>query len=189
MDAWLDLKTVVWLFPVVFMFHDLEEIITVEGWGRRNRHKLNRLLSARLATNFEKILNMTTAQFAVAVTVILVFVSSSTFLAANEGSYLFFVTCITVAFLHVFTHAGQSLLLGAYTPGVVTAVTIVLPYSAYVYHRLFDSGLIGWQTVGLCVLLSLLAVPVVITALAAGRHMVPSGSGDRCTGKETGLVN
>lgn len=33
------INTIVWLFPVIFMLHDFEEIIFVEAWKRKYKKK------------------------------------------------------------------------------------------------------------------------------------------------------
>ncbi|UUV26641.1 HXXEE domain-containing protein [Lysinibacillus sp. FN11] len=37
---WLNVQTLIWLFPILFIIHDFEEIIMVEKWLQNNRHKL-----------------------------------------------------------------------------------------------------------------------------------------------------
>jgi hypothetical protein len=32
---------IVWMFPIIFMLHDFEEIIMVEAWGNRYRKAIN----------------------------------------------------------------------------------------------------------------------------------------------------
>lgn len=34
------INTIVWLFPVIFMLHDFEEIIFVEAWKRKYKRKI-----------------------------------------------------------------------------------------------------------------------------------------------------
>ena len=36
MEQWLDVQTLIWLFPIMFILHDFEEIIMVERWMKRN---------------------------------------------------------------------------------------------------------------------------------------------------------
>ncbi len=35
-----DIKVMVWLYPILFMFHDFEEIIFMQSWINRNRNYL-----------------------------------------------------------------------------------------------------------------------------------------------------
>jgi hypothetical protein len=125
-DRFFDLQTVIWLFPVVFMLHDLEEIIMVEAWVKRNKQKLYQVLPRRIAANRERSLSTSTSQFPVAVTCIFLFVSASAFVAAQLHLYGFLAVCLTVFFIHVFTHLVQMVLFKGYTPGVLTSVLTVL---------------------------------------------------------------
>ena len=61
-DVRLSLATIIWSFPLAFLLHDLGEVATMERWARANRPLLQRL-PRRLAT----LVDVTTAQVAVAV--------------------------------------------------------------------------------------------------------------------------
>ncbi|SES45647.1 HXXEE domain-containing protein [Psychrobacillus sp. OK032] len=39
MDVWIKIQTLIWLFPILFIFHDFEEIIMLENWINNNRQK------------------------------------------------------------------------------------------------------------------------------------------------------
>ncbi|SOC34699.1 HXXEE domain-containing protein [Ureibacillus acetophenoni] len=154
MDTTYYLLTLIWLFPIAFIFHDLEEIIMVEKWLKQNEVKLYQLLPKKMADRIVKQFSMTTAQFSVAVLVIFLFVSTSTILAGQyivDGPfgniYLFTVVVQLVFFLHAFTHIGQSILLHSITPGVITSA-IIIPYSSFLFLALFEYGIISWQTFG-----------------------------------------
>ncbi|MBE5979318.1 MAG: HXXEE domain-containing protein [Paenibacillaceae bacterium] len=62
-----DIKVMVWLFPILFMFHDFEEIIFMQSWISKNRNYLTHrfpALSKRLSSHFDQI---TTSAFALGV--------------------------------------------------------------------------------------------------------------------------
>ncbi|WNQ12262.1 HXXEE domain-containing protein [Paenibacillus aurantius] len=153
----LSLHTVIWLLPIVFMFHDLEEIVTVEPFMRRNRMEIEKRLPSGIGKRLNKIFGMRTGSFAVAVGFMLLGVSFCTVWAGialdQGGSLLPFAAALAVFFAHSFTHLGQSVLLRRYTPGVATAVLLVLPYSIYAYYRLFSADLLTWATAELGLLL------------------------------------
>jgi hypothetical protein len=175
LDQVLDLRSVIWLFPVVFMLHDLEEIIVGESWLTRHKERVKRALPARLAAWFEESFSMKTAQFAVAVTCIFLVLTVATILAAvtlPEGTWLpFFLVCLHVMFLNVFTHTGQSLAFRGYTPGVATALVIVLPYTIYAYYRLLAAGLISWPLIYSTLPYVPLVFPVLLGAHRLGRKL------------------
>lgn len=37
---WLNVQKLIWLFPIIFIIHDFEEIILIEKWLHHNCHKL-----------------------------------------------------------------------------------------------------------------------------------------------------
>ena len=82
-EQWLNVQTLIWLFPIAFVLHDLEEIIMVERWMDKNRHVIYDKLPKKIADKVIKQLSMSTAQFSVAVFVIFIFVSSSTIWQVN----------------------------------------------------------------------------------------------------------
>ncbi|MEJ8547035.1 HXXEE domain-containing protein [Brevibacillus borstelensis] len=180
MIAWLDsiweLSDVLWLLPIAFICHDLEEIITVEKWLAGNRERVVSKLPPKAVRFLESSLSMNTAQFAAAVACIFLVISSATLLAAttlSTGVFLpFYLVCVHVMFLHVFTHLGQSFSVKSYTPGVVTAVLVVLPYSLYAYYRLLASGTVSWELLFSTLPFVLLIIPVLFSAHWLGVHLV-----------------
>lgn len=62
-----DIKVMVWLFPILFMFHDFEEIIFMQSWINKNRNYLTHrfpVLSKKLFSHFDQI---TTSAFSLGV--------------------------------------------------------------------------------------------------------------------------
>lgn len=82
-----------------------------------------------------------------------------------------YVTVLGGYFLHAFVHLGQSLVLRGYTPGLVTAVLLVLPTSVYLYWRLLSAPLVDVESVIATGVLGLVVfVPTVLGAKGvAGR--------------------
>lgn len=52
MDS-ISLQTLVWLFIVAFVIHDLEEIIWVEPWMKKNARRVAPALPLRMRPAFE----------------------------------------------------------------------------------------------------------------------------------------
>ena len=156
---WLSLCAVVWLFPVAFMLHDLEEIAFVEHVLEKHRDRIRGLLPGRLVPLFEKRAHLRTDQFSVAVGVMLILVLLATLVgyrAIGQGrASPLFVASVFVFLLHGLLHTGQSLVLRAYTPGVVTSWLTVIPYSVYALYRLREAAL--WNAAMLW-----MAIPVAV---------------------------
>lgn len=177
MDTTYYLLTLIWLFPIAFIFHDLEEIIMVEKWLKQNEVKLYKLLPKKMADRIVEQFSMTTAQFSVAVLVIFLFVSTSTILASQYivggpfGNIYLFTVIQLVFFLHAFTHIGQSILLRSITPGVITSVIIIIPYCSFLFPALFEYGIISWQTIWISLPFLILIFPVLFFAHWVGKKI------------------
>lgn len=170
LDAHLQSVSVFWLFPIVFMFHDFEEILTVEKWIRHNKAEVLAALPASLRKVFCSSFQMTTLQFAHDVFWIFLAITTATVLAAVFSFHFIFLMLLFIFFAHVFAHIGQALLLKRYTPGVLTAIILVLPYSSYAYYRLLKEHIISgvdilWSSIG-----AILIAPVLILFLVYGRN-------------------
>lgn len=131
MEQWLNIHTLIWLFPVLFILHDFEEIIMIEKWMKNNSEVIYEKLPRRVANRVIKQFSMTTAQFSVSVLVIFLFVSSSPYMASQYiihgalANIYFFTVFILIFFLHVFTHIGQSIFFRSITPGVMTSIVFI----------------------------------------------------------------
>ncbi|WP_107951635.1 HXXEE domain-containing protein [Lysinibacillus parviboronicapiens] len=173
-----NVHTLIWLFPIFFIIHDFEEIIMVEKWLTKNRNKLYERLPAKIADRIVKQFSMSTAQFAVAVLFIFLFVSLSTIMANQYlingiAINIYFFTAITlVFFIHAFSHIGQSILFRSITPGAITSVIIILPYSFVLYKSLFIQEIITWKIILLSLPFGILFFPVVLTAHWLGKKVI-----------------
>ncbi len=177
MEQWVDVQTLIWLFPILFIFHDFEEIIMIEKWLNKNSGILYERLPRKMADRVIKQFSMSTAQFAVAVVVIFFFVSSSTILANQYVNhrplgtiYLFTIVTLTF-FLHAFTHIGQSIVFRSITPGALTSIIIIIPYSLVLYNTLLTNEILTWKVIFVCLPFVLLLVPVALLAHWIGRKV------------------
>jgi hypothetical protein len=70
------------------------------------------------------------------------------------------------------THVLQSALFGGYTPGVVTAVLVSLPYGWLAGRALLAERVVSARTLGWCVTAGVASqVPLALLALTAGRRL------------------
>lgn len=168
----LTTQTLVWLFIVAFVLHDLEEIIWVEPWIKKNRDKVFTKLPTLIKRRVEKIFNITSSQFAVAVLLEFIIFIPFTFIAAEHGNYFFFLAFNTLFFLHVFTHVGQTIYMRMYTPGVVSSVLIVLPYTLFLFNRLINEELVTWNEILWSIPVGVIWLPIVLLGHELGRKIV-----------------
>lgn len=161
LDAHLQILTVFWLFPIIFMFHDFEEMLTIEKWTKHHKEQMFKILPESIHKYFYSSFQMTTLQFAHDVFWIFLTITMSTVLAVLFSFTFLFLMLLAVFFGHVFTHIGQTLILKRYTPGVLTAIILVFPYSSYAYYRLLSEHIISgteifWSLIGAILILPIL---------------------------------
>ncbi|MFJ7666366.1 HXXEE domain-containing protein [Lysinibacillus sp. NPDC097195] len=178
MEFWLNIQTLIWLFPIFFIIHDFEEIIMVEKWLHNNRNKLYNRLPLKLANRIVKQFSMTTAQFAVAVFIVFIVVCGATIAAIlylyngmSINLYVFIVVTL-VFFIHAFTHIGQSIIVRSITPGSVTSLIIIIPYCILLFSTMFKQDIITWQMILISLPFGLLFFPIVLLAHWIGKKVI-----------------
>lgn len=132
----MSLKTIIWLGPVVFLIHDLEEVFWAQTWIEKNRLLFE-------DTRFERVIEAMgyqPAKFGLVVALATIVYCIISYFATKQVqaglSMNLYVSTILILFVNVLTHAGQTVLLGMYTPGVITAVLVVLPYTVIAFRML-----------------------------------------------------
>jgi hypothetical protein len=168
----------VWLLPLAFVVHDGEEVLTMASWIRGNAALLERIASANSIAAYA-IANLPTHWSEVAGAAafeLLLLLAASVLLAVQKrkGLGLFLYTAMLGGFtLHVLTHLLQAVWFGGYTPGVVTALVVIPPYSFVLYKHLHRVMGLALTTALLNALAGgLLLLPVVLTAHQVGRSLV-----------------
>ncbi|WP_318569022.1 HXXEE domain-containing protein [Salinigranum marinum] len=158
---------VLWLLPVSWLVHDLEEIATIDRWSRRWGLRKSDDLTP-LQRRLVGVLTSTRRRFTVAVgfvgCVVVGATAAGTF-DPNGPGILIYTTILGGYFLHSFVHVGQSIVFRGYTPGLATAISVVIPVSILLYWRLLSAGLVDIGTVRMTGILGLvLFVPFVVGA-------------------------
>ena len=135
----IELHNALWLFIVIFMLHDFEEIITVEHWSQKNKN-LVKNSNNNLKLLIWKFWNINSHSFAkrdvfiFLIASIFVFIKVQ-FIDSNLTSVLF-ISFLCFVLLHNLVHILQTIILKTYTPGLCTAVFLVTPYTVYLLNRL-----------------------------------------------------
>ena len=169
-----DLNTVIWLFPIIFIFHDLEEIITIEPF--MIAHKNRKAPFVKLTLEMREKLGSTAAQLSISATWILLIISFTTLMTAqfslNGGGFLLYTAILNLFILQAIIHIVQSIFFKGYTPGIITALCLLIPYSLIAYDRLFQSSLIDGQFIFVSLLISLVMIPVFLVGNLLGRYFI-----------------
>jgi hypothetical protein len=172
----IDTRTLIWLFPIVFMCHDFEELILGEPWLRKNaddiKARLQNRVPAFLIQQIGAVLNKTTTELTFPVSLIFGLTCLSSFLALEYGAYGFFLLASGSFFLHGFMHIGQAILLRRYIPAVISSVVVVIPYGLILYANLIKEGTVDVSGLPLYFLLAIvLTIPFILVMHVVGDFM------------------
>ena len=120
-------------FPLLFIFHDLEEIIGMKRFINRNAD----MLQNRFPFLYKRFSNFTTEGFALAVMEEFVVFTAIALLAIYFDNSLFWNIWFG-GFLgltaHYVMHIGQALVIRRYIPALITSI-ICLPISVLILHH------------------------------------------------------
>ncbi|WP_052352788.1 HXXEE domain-containing protein [Neobacillus dielmonensis] len=147
----MTITVLIWMVASIFILHDFEEIITVEGWLSKNKEDVFQIVPKRFHQYINQVLPRSTAGFSVAVLVEYIGIVIVTFLAifgqGEDWTLLGILSVVTILFIHSFTHIGQFLYFKRYTPGVVTSIILVIPFSIYFFYYTLSRDFIDWAMI------------------------------------------
>lgn len=132
----LPFDRLLWLVPIFLTIHNLEEAPFMERWSQRLPLKIHPTVSTR--------------QFIIAVT----FLTAGGFLAtyfgleylANRAGYLIVLGIQAILLFNAFVpHIASTIRFRLYSPGVITAVLITLPFSFYLFRRALSENVLTWK--------------------------------------------
>ncbi len=137
----ISLYPLIWLLPVAFVIHDGEEILCTKKWLRSKGADLRIPAAQRKLLSEEHV----TFQLTVAVTLMALAILILTYNAAEHfavsGELLpLYAGIVAVMLLDGVKHVGLSVLVRSYTPGVITALLVEIPYAAFALSRFFTEG-------------------------------------------------
>jgi hypothetical protein len=163
--------TVTWGLLAAWAVHDAEELATMAGWVRKNRPRLERLCPW---VPWER-LEMSQPQVNVAIGVMGGVIAGASALGARTGGRSPVFQAVLAGFgVHGVAHLAQSVAARGYTPGVVTAPVVVIPFSVWAWRRLREAGVAGGA--GRAGALGLAALPLTVGAAHAVAHAVTRGT-------------
>src|SRR5512145_1476510 len=143
-----------WLVPIILTIHNIEEAPFMEGWSKRLPLKVHPTVSTR--------------QFVIAVIFLTVAGFLVTYLGigylANQTGYLMVLGIQAILLFNVFVpHLATTIRFRMYSPGVITAILITLPFSYYLFQRALNENIINWNQ--FWILLGIAPFAMVIFAL------------------------
>lgn len=144
-----ELKWFAWLFPLLFIVHDMEEIITAKNWCKKELHQVIPLPITPFGNT------KSTAGFAVGVFEELILWILATLLGNITGFYGLWYGFLIANIIHLilFHMIIFPLSYRRYVPGVVTAWLTLIPFCYILYlaqtdlnYSVLQIGL--WVTIG-----------------------------------------
>jgi hypothetical protein len=122
-----------------WLVHDAEEWITMPAWSERAASRHPGLPRALIA-----MLRISRLEATVAIgTVGLVVAAAAGAGLSTDGRSEFFQLVLLAFGLHSVVHVLQSVLLRGYTPGLVTAIIVVAPYSAWAWLQVRHARIVN----------------------------------------------
>ena len=127
---------VLWLVPVFFTLHNMEEVPFMERWSKHLPLKIHPTVSTR--------------QFVIAV----MFLTLGGFLVTyfgievleNQTGDLMVLAIQAILFFNAFIpHLAATIRFRMYSPGVLTATLITLPFSFYLFCRALSEHVLDWK--------------------------------------------
>jgi len=145
----------IWLFPIVFMIHEFEEIILMRWWlGNNKEIILSKYpnLGKRVLHKFE---SLSVETFSLIVAEEFLIVSFVVLFSVFTSNYNLYVGLLVAYFIHLLTHLSQTVLLRKYTPGIVTTFITGI-FCLFVFYWFAESGLLSFKlTFIYCIILTL----------------------------------
>lgn len=145
----------VWLFPLLFLFHDMEEIIGFGIWLDRNQN----MLEERYPKISRTYRDYSTEGMALAVFeefMVCIFFCTLAVVIQVKSLWLFWLGAFIVYALHLVIHIGQSIVIKQYIPSLITSIT-ALPVSIWVILQSISElhctigDVVGYSVLGLVV--------------------------------------
>lgn len=158
---------ILWLLPIVFAFHNIEELLFFPRWA-------NYLLGVYPFMHFSWLFERKNVAMAmVLLTVTVGFIVWMEYKNHNGYTLHFTIYCICLLLVNGMVHVGQFFVYRHYVPGLITAVLLMIPYLIYVLYLLIKNNFIQMRKVFLYFVLSMITMsPLIIVFLLISRLMV-----------------
>ncbi|WP_405752274.1 HXXEE domain-containing protein [Streptomyces sp. NBC_00012] len=168
-------KAVTWGLFAAWVANDLEELATMAGWTRAARPVFEERFPRVPETVWQR-MELSQRDVGVAIGLMGAVMAAASADGARTGGRSPFFRSVLVGFgVHGVAHLAQSLAYRGYTPGVVTAPTVVIPYSVWAVRRLKAAGVGSGGAGATAAALALLPVTVVGVHALAHRINRPRG--------------
>lgn len=157
--AKLDFLSMLWLFLLAFIIHEIEEW-NITDFERRHYVELPAIVTKRNARMWIKFICV----------VGIVWCTAATLPGNPKLAAYVFLPAISLAFGNALQHVYWTLHFRQYAPGVISAVLLLIPISCYLFLRAVK---LGYAPLWYAVVLAALIVPGLVNTVRAGNEMTP----------------
>ncbi len=127
------MENYIWLFPVLFIFHDMEEIIGMRAWLEKNRTMLDKRFP-KISGSFA---HYSTEGMALAVFEELLVCIAICILSICLNWYALWLGGLIAYTVHLAVHIVQAVVVGMYLPALATSM-IALPVSVLLIKKCME---------------------------------------------------
>src|SRR5690606_36874888 len=156
----MEINLLILAFTVIFMLHNLEEIMTVERWMNRIYPRVKMRVPPFAQTQIKQFDNMTGTRFSFVVFVRSIPVSVIILLTFITEDYFLFLALNLLFAVNIFSHPLQALFLRCYVPGVATSIFLIIPYYIFFFQTFSEAGMLTIQNILRSLVVILLFIPV-----------------------------
>lgn len=173
-DRSLSFKQVLWLVPVVLTLHNIEEALTMPRWVMQNLPLIQSNLPFGIQIDF------TSFQLLVSLGIATVVPIAVTMLCINgekKSARLFFLFLLqAIILINVFVpHIAVSLRILDYNPGVLTAVSVTLPFSLYLFRRAYREEYLTRPKISSLFLVAFFVYPPIAWIIHVAGELITKG--------------
>ncbi|MEM5775520.1 MAG: HXXEE domain-containing protein, partial [Anaerolineaceae bacterium] len=118
----------VWLLPVIFMIHELEEIFLAEAWYIRSKEKIHALWPKRIPFGMNRVEHYPSAAIGFGIFIEYLEFILICVLCVVFNNYLAWFGLFISFLFHMFTpHLADVIKLKAYEPGIISSAVLLIP--------------------------------------------------------------
>ena len=124
----------IWLFPIIFMIHDFEEIVMIKIWQKKNKQYIESRKNKYIPFNFKG----STAAFSIAVDIEFIIISIICIVSYLFNSYFVWFGLFTAVTVHLLIHLLMCIDFRRYVPGAITSI-IFIPLCCFIIYNVGSS--------------------------------------------------
>ncbi|MDR1616383.1 MAG: HXXEE domain-containing protein [Syntrophomonadaceae bacterium] len=156
MDYRLDL-IVYSSLPIVFMFHEFEEILFLKYWLNKDKNYLRNKFGRIGQKIYAQYSKFSTAGFVLAVAEEFILISVLTYISIIYLNYYLWFTVFMGFFIHIIIHIFQWLIYRRYLPTIVSSI-LVLPYCIYCFIDIMNKNVLEIEWIIVCSIVGIICV-------------------------------